>query len=165
MATQLFKKLRPSVAVFLYRTKTTSAQYVESRSRDPTLEKLMERYKNLLRVISIQDLILSSNSTPPSVSLDFLSRLSQRLHLNRGTTVFLSRYPHIFHIFHHPVKLQPYCTLTPAALKIIHQESEAIGNTLPLAITRLVKILSMSLTKKLPLRGNLQGVEGIGTAR
>ncbi|KAG6385826.1 hypothetical protein SASPL_154707 [Salvia splendens] len=154
MATQFFKKLRPSAALFSSpsRTKTTSAQYVASRARDPTFEKLMERYKNLLRVISIQDLILSSNSSPPSVSLDFISRLSQRIHLNRGAAVFLRRYPHIFHIFSHPDKLQPFCSLTPAALQIVRQESEAIEKTLPLAITRLVKILSMSLTKKLPLR-------------
>ncbi|KAI3462256.1 hypothetical protein Pfo_018919 [Paulownia fortunei] len=152
MATQVFKKLSPTAAGFLRRTKTTSAQYVASRARDPTFEKLMEKYKNLLKVISIQDLILASNSTPPSVSLDFLHRLSQRLHLNRGPAAFLRNYPHIFHIFNHPVKLHPFCTLTPAALKIVRQESEAIDNSLPLAVTRLVKLLSISLTKKLPLR-------------
>ncbi|KAK6127530.1 hypothetical protein DH2020_038733 [Rehmannia glutinosa] len=151
MATQIFKKLSPAAALFR-RTKTTSAQYVASRARDPTFEKLMEKYKNLLKVISIQDLILASNSTPPSVSLDFLHRLSQTLHLNRGPAAFLRNYPHIFHIFNHPVKLQPFCTLTPAALKIVRLESEAIENSLPLAVTRLVKLLSMSLTKKLPLR-------------
>ncbi|KAL0462520.1 UNVERIFIED_CONTAM: hypothetical protein Slati_0139600 [Sesamum latifolium] len=113
MATQIFKKLRPAGAIaILHRTKTTSAQYVDSRFRDPTFEKLMEKYKNLLKVISIQDLILASNSSPPSVSLDFLHRLSQRLHLNRGPAAFLRKYPHIFHIFNHPIKLQPFCTLT-----------------------------------------------------
>ncbi|KAG8388076.1 hypothetical protein BUALT_Bualt02G0087500 [Buddleja alternifolia] len=152
MATQIFKKLSPAGAIILHRTKTTSAEYVASRARDPTFEKLMEKYKNLVKVISIQDLILSSNSTPPSVSLDFLNRLSQSLHLNRGAAAFLRNYPHIFHIFNDPVKLHPFCTLTPAALKIVRQESEAINNSLPLTVTRLVKLLSMSLTKKLPLR-------------
>ncbi|GFP82285.1 protein root primordium defective 1 [Phtheirospermum japonicum] len=153
MSTQIFKKLSPAaVAAALRRTKTTSAQYVSSRARDPTFEKLMEKYKNLLKVISIQDLILASNSDPPSVSLDFLRRLSQRLHLNRGPAAFLCNYPHIFHIFNHPAKLQPFCALTPAALQIVRLESEAIENSLPLAVTRLVKLLSMSLTKTLPLR-------------
>lgn len=151
MATQIFKKFS-STATFLHRMKTTSAQYVASRARDPTFEKLMEKYKNLLKVISIQDLILASNSSPPSISLDFLHRLSQRLHLNRGPAAFLRNYPHIFDIFNHPVKLQPFCTLTPTALKIIRQESEALDESMPLAVTRLVKLLSMSLTKKLPLR-------------
>ncbi|KAL0288687.1 UNVERIFIED_CONTAM: hypothetical protein Sradi_7092200 [Sesamum radiatum] len=99
-------------AAVLRRTKTTSAHYVDSRFLDPTFENLMEKYKNLLKVISIQDLILASNSTPPSVSLDFFHRLSQRLHLNRGPAAFLRKYPHIFHIFNHPGKLQPVCTLT-----------------------------------------------------
>ncbi|KAL2250159.1 UNVERIFIED_CONTAM: hypothetical protein Sindi_2489600 [Sesamum indicum] len=153
MAAHIFKKIRPAGATaVLRRTKTTSAQYVDSRFRDPTFEKLMENYKNLLKVISIQDLILASNSTPPSVSLDFLHRVSQRLHLNRGPATFLRKYPHIFHIFNHPVKLQPFCTLTPAALKIVRQESMAIDNSLPLVVTRLVKLLSMSVSKKLPLR-------------
>ncbi|KAL8532235.1 hypothetical protein ACS0TY_008732 [Phlomoides rotata] len=152
MATQILKTLSPVAAAFLRRTKTSSAQYVASRARDATFEKLMGKYKNLLKVISIQDLILASNSKPASVSLDFLNRLSQRLHLNRGAAGFLRNYPHIFHIYNHPDKLQPFCTLTPAALKIIRQESEAIEKSLPLAVTRLVKLLSMSLTKKLPLR-------------
>ncbi|KAL0439586.1 UNVERIFIED_CONTAM: hypothetical protein Slati_2441600 [Sesamum latifolium] len=110
----------------------------------------MEKYKNLLKVISIQDLILASNSSPPSVSLDFLHRLSQRLHLNRAAA-FLRKYPHIFHIFNHPIKLHPSAP-SPSALKIVRQESMAIDNSLPLAVTRLVKLLSMSLSKKLPLR-------------
>ncbi|KAL6514046.1 hypothetical protein OROHE_019502 [Orobanche hederae] len=152
MATQIFKKPSLPAAAFLRRTKTTSAQYVSSRARDPTFEKLMEKYKNLLKVVSIQDLILASNSIPPSVSLDFLSRLSQRLHLNRGPAAFLRNYPHVFHIFNHSEKLQPFCTVTPAAREIARIESEAIDRSLPLAVARLVKLLSMSLTKKLPLR-------------
>ncbi|KAL6546961.1 hypothetical protein OROMI_022682 [Orobanche minor] len=152
MATQIFRKPSPPAAAFLRRTKTTSAQYVSSRARDPTFEKLMEKYKNLLKVVSIQDLILASNSIPPSVSLDFLSRLSQRLHLNRGPAAFLRNYPHVFHIFNHSEKLQPFCTVTPAAREIARIESEAIDRSLPLAVARLVKLLSMSLTKKLPLR-------------
>nr|KJB41993.1 hypothetical protein B456_007G131600 [Gossypium raimondii] len=71
------------------RFKTSSVQYVISRFRDPTFEKLMDKYKNLLKVIAIQDLILANpTNNPPSVSLDFLSRLSQKLHLNRGAASF-----------------------------------------------------------------------------
>ncbi|KAL9156105.1 hypothetical protein ABFS82_09G050600 [Erythranthe guttata] len=152
MAIRILKKLSPAAAPFLHRTKTSSAAYVASRARDATFEKLMEKYKNLLKVISIQDLILASQSTPPSISIDFLHRLSQKLHLNRGPSAFLRTYPHIFHIFTHPVNLQPYCTLTPAARQIVLQESDALNKSTPLAVTRLVKLLSMSLTRKLPLR-------------
>ncbi|XP_060200253.1 protein ROOT PRIMORDIUM DEFECTIVE 1-like [Lycium barbarum] len=113
----------------------------------------MDKYKNLFKVISIQDLILGTTTTTnTAISIDFLNRLSQRLHLNRGATHFLRKYPHIFHIFHHPTKLQPYCTLTQTALNITHQESAAINADLQLVVDRLVRLLSMSLTKELPLR-------------
>ncbi|KAK6797785.1 hypothetical protein RDI58_005487 [Solanum bulbocastanum] len=156
MLTHLLQKLnhKPPTTVFR-RRKTTSAEYVASRNRDPTFEKLMDKYKNLFKVITIQDLILGTTTNaaaPPAVSLDFLNRLSQRLHLNRGVTHFLRKYPHIFNIFHHPIKLQPYCTLTETALKITQQEATAINATLPLVVTRLVRLLSMSVTKTLPLR-------------
>uniref|UniRef100_A0A6N2LD00 PORR domain-containing protein n=1 Tax=Salix viminalis TaxID=40686 RepID=A0A6N2LD00_SALVM len=97
----LFK--HPFAFSITIRSKTTSAQYVASRARDATFEKLMDKYKNFVKVIAIQDLILSNpNKTPPCISLDFLSKLSQKLHLNRGAPSFLRKYPHIFHIFYDP---------------------------------------------------------------
>nr|GMC94790.1 protein ROOT PRIMORDIUM DEFECTIVE 1 [Ipomoea batatas] len=160
MAIRMLRKLssKPptscsSAAVTVHlRCKTTSAEYVASRARDITFEKLMEKYKNLFRVIAIQDLILASRSNPRSVSVDFLNRLSQRLHLNRGATAFLRRYPHIFRIFYHTAKSQPYCALTETALEIARLEAQAIDSSLPLAVERLVRVLSMSLTKTVPLR-------------
>ncbi|RYR27238.1 hypothetical protein Ahy_B02g061585 isoform A [Arachis hypogaea] len=133
------------------RSKTTSAQYVASRVRDPTFEKLMDKYKSLFKVIAIQDLILA-NPRNPSVSIDFLSRLSQKLHLNRGATSFLRKFPHIFQIYYDPSKLQPFCRLTDAALDVSKQEEKAINASLPMVVDRLVRILSMSASKTVPLR-------------
>lgn len=141
----------PTTSTFI-RSKTTSAQYVASRFRDPTFEKLMDKYKNYIKVISVQDLILANRNSPPSVSLEFLSRLSQKLHLNRGATAFLRKYPHIFHIFYDPVKSQPFCKLTETAVEISRQEAEAINACLSLVVERLVRLLSMSTSKSLPLR-------------
>ncbi|XP_050214690.1 protein ROOT PRIMORDIUM DEFECTIVE 1 isoform X2 [Mercurialis annua] len=129
MRSQIFRLVlkHPFTAAITIRSKTTSAQYVASRYRDATFEKLMERYKNLLKVISIQDLILANptkSNTPPSVSLDFLSRLSQTLHLNRGAPSFLRRYPHIFHIFYNPTLSKPFCRLTDTALEISRREAQ-----------------------------------------
>lgn len=138
----------PSIAV---RPKTTSSEYVSSRARDPVFEKFMDKYKNLFKVIAIQDLILA-NPKNPVVSLDFLSKLSQKLHLNRGASSFLRKYPHIFHLFYDPTKSQPLCRLTNAALQISYQESEAIKASLPLVVDRLVRLLLMSNSKTLPLR-------------
>lgn len=133
------------------RSKTTSAQYVASRFRDPTFEKLMDKYKNLLKVISIQDLILA-NPKNQSVSLDFLTRLSQKLHLNRGPTHFLRKYPHIFRIFYDSNNSYPSCTLTHTAFQISRSEAEVINDSLPLVVNRLVRLLVMSKSKSLPLR-------------
>ncbi|GMG99532.1 hypothetical protein Nepgr_001372 [Nepenthes gracilis] len=133
--------------------KTTSSQYVSSRARDPTFEKFMDHYKNLLKVVAIQDLILANPSkTPPSVSLDFLSRLSQRLHLNRGAPSFLRKFPHIFDIFYDPSKSMPFCKLSERAVEISQLEAAAICNSLPLVVEHVVRILSLSVTKSLPLR-------------
>ncbi|KAF8012186.1 hypothetical protein BT93_I0349 [Corymbia citriodora subsp. variegata] len=134
------------------RTKTTSAQYVASRARDPTFEKLMEKYKNLLKVVAIQDLILASSNPSASISLDFLNRLSQKLHLNRGAASFLRKYPHIFQIFYDTNKSQPFCKLTNAAIGIALEESQAIKASMPLVVDRLVRLLLMTPTKSLPLR-------------
>lgn len=133
------------------RSKTTSSQYVGSRARDPVFEKLMDKYKNLVKVIAIQDLILA-NPKNPCVSIEFLCRLAQKLHLNRGATAFLRKYPHIFHIFYDPTKSQAFCRLTEAAVEISCQEAEAINASLPVVVDRLLRLLSMSTSKTLPLR-------------
>ncbi|KAK4278149.1 hypothetical protein QN277_016037 [Acacia crassicarpa] len=153
MATYLVKFLRkrPVNHFICVRSKVTSSQYVASRARDSTFEKLMKNYKNLLKVIAIQDLILA-NPKKQSVSVEFLSKLSQKLHLNRGATAFLRKHPHIFHIFYEPSKSQPFCKLSDAALDISHQEAVAINASLPVVVDRLVRILSMSATKMVPLR-------------
>ncbi|XP_058185496.1 protein ROOT PRIMORDIUM DEFECTIVE 1 [Rhododendron vialii] len=159
MATRILKNLKfttttatsPPFTTAL-RSKTTSSQYVSSRARDPTFEKHMTHYKNLLKVISIQDLILSNNKNPPSISLDFLTRLSQTLHLNRGAAAFLHKYPHIFHVFYDPSEAKPYCRLTETALEIARLESATIAASEPVTIDRLVRLLSMTVSKSLPLR-------------
>ncbi|EEF40614.1 conserved hypothetical protein [Ricinus communis] len=155
MRTQILKSVlkHPFMVSITVRSKTTSGQYVASRSRDPTFEKLMEKYKNLVKVIAIQDLILANpTNSPPSVSVDFLSRLSQKLHLNRGAASFLRRYPHIFNIFYNSTLSQPFCRLTDIALQISCQEAESIKACLPVVVDHLVRLLSMSTSKSLPLR-------------
>ncbi|KAL8206318.1 hypothetical protein R6Q57_009869 [Mikania cordata] len=154
MTTKFIKKItsRHPHLLLSHRLKTTSSQYVASRFRDATFEKFMDNYKNLLKVISIQDLILANPNNPPSVSVDFLSRLSQKLHLNRGATAFLCKYPRIFEIYYDPSLSKPYCKLTPTAMQISKEESAAIHITNPLVIDRLTRLLSMSLSKTLPLR-------------
>ncbi|KAL6197055.1 hypothetical protein ACLB2K_032668 [Fragaria x ananassa] len=157
--TRLIMK-QPNYGFLGVRLKTTSSQYVASRARDPTFEKLMDKYKNLVKVVAVQDLILASPSDP-AFSVDFLSRLSQKLHLNRGAVAFLRKYPHIFHIYHDPTKGQTRCTLTDTAFRI-SEEAEAINASLALVVDRLVQLLSMSTSKMLPLRGIFQVFRELG---
>ena len=113
----------------------------------------MDHYKNLVKVIAIHDLILANpNKTPPCVSIDFLSRLSQKLHLNRGAPSFLRKYLHIFVKFYDPTKSTPFCKLTDKVFEVSQLEADAIKNSLPLVVEHLVRILSMSKSKSLPLR-------------
>ncbi|KAK3027605.1 hypothetical protein RJ639_042281 [Escallonia herrerae] len=60
--------------------------------------------------------------------------------------------PHIVHVFYNPTKSQPYFKLTESATKIAQEAAAAVYDSLPLVIDRLVRLLSMSLTKTLPLR-------------
>ncbi|XP_057972205.1 protein ROOT PRIMORDIUM DEFECTIVE 1 [Malania oleifera] len=154
MATHTIKFVcrNPYALSMAVRFKTTSSQYVSSRARDPVFEKLMDKYKNLLKVIAVQDLILASSRSPPSVSLDFLSRLSQKLRLNRGAASFLRKYPHIFQIFYDPANSKPFCRVTDAAIQISRREAAAIDASMPLVVNRLVRLLSISASKSLPLR-------------
>ena len=101
------------------RSKTTSAQYLATRFRDPTFEKLMDNYKNLVKVIAIQDLILA-NPKNRSVSIDFLRK-----------------FPHIFHIYYDPSKLKPFCRLTDTALDVSWKE------TVPLMLLCLLLLMDL----------------------
>ncbi|XP_058097875.1 protein ROOT PRIMORDIUM DEFECTIVE 1 [Magnolia sinica] len=146
----LLKMTSRTVHHLLSRPKTTSAQYVASRARDPTFEKLMREYKNLLKVVSIQDLILASPTL--SIPLPYLSRLSQKLHLNRGALSFIRKYPHIFALFYNTSTSQPFCKLTQTAFQISRQESAAADADKPMAVDRLARLLSISPSRSLPLR-------------
>ncbi|KAG0476039.1 hypothetical protein HPP92_012880 [Vanilla planifolia] len=136
-----------------YRWKTTSAQYVAARHRDHTFEKLMEGYKHLLPVLSVQDLILASPEL--SIPLPLLSSPSatRLLRLRRGPAHFLRSFPAVFSLQPHATKFLPVVVrLTPAASRIAILESSAAASAAPLAVDRLSRLLSLSISRSLPLR-------------
>ncbi|KAH9621151.1 hypothetical protein KSS87_010391 [Heliosperma pusillum] len=158
MANQLLKRVVKPLNGFVFNGNSivraiSTVQYVAIRARDPTFEKYMHNYKNLVKVVAIQDLILANPTRiPPSVSVDFLSRLAQKLRLNRGASSFLRKYPHIFEIFYNQSKSMPFCKLTGKVMEISQLEAAAIRESLPLVVERLVRVLSMSESKSVPLR-------------
>lgn len=129
------------------RKKTTSAQSVESRHRDPTFEKLMRHQKHVTKIAAIQSLVYANPDL--SVPLSFLSRLSQRLHLSRSAPFFLRKFPHVFSIS----SAKPLAVrFTDAADEVFRQESDALDRSKPEAVDRLRRLLSMSASRTLPLR-------------
>ncbi|KAI3982420.1 hypothetical protein MKX01_041258 [Papaver californicum] len=57
-----------------------------------------------------------------------------------------------FNLFYNRSKTEPFCKLTDKALQISREEAVAIEASKPIVIGRLVRILSMSVSKSLPLR-------------
>eukprot|EP01018_Ginkgo_biloba_P036925 Gb_11579 [translate_table: standard] len=133
-----------------WRGKTTSVQYVEQRTRDPTFEKFMDKHKKLTTVVKVQDIIMGRKDK--SLSLEYLSRLRYKLRLKRGAASFLRKYPHIFHVYKHPIDRKPWFELTNKAQDLIAQEDGAIKESETSVIERLKKLLMMSTTGTLPLK-------------
>ncbi|KAK8943238.1 hypothetical protein KSP39_PZI009084 [Platanthera zijinensis] len=131
------------------RQKTTSAQYVAARHRDNTFEKLMDGYKNLIPVLSVQDMILASPEH--SIPLPFLAspEAIRLLRLRRGPAHFLRSFPAVFSLRPHPTTSLPVLVhLTPAASRLAQQ----ISGTAPLAVERITRLLCLSLSRSLALR-------------
>ncbi|KAH9314018.1 hypothetical protein KI387_022645 [Taxus chinensis] len=142
------------------RCKTTSAQYVLQRTRDPTFEKLMDKHKKLLTVVLVQTIVLGSREK--SLPFQYLSRLQNKLRLKRGAGSFLKKYPHIFEVYKHPMKGNLWFRLTPKAMDIVNAEDQAIKDSQPLVIERLKKLLMISTDGVLPLKALLKVSRPLG---
>ncbi|XP_020576980.1 protein ROOT PRIMORDIUM DEFECTIVE 1 [Phalaenopsis equestris] len=143
------RTIRTTVIAIFCRRKTTSAQYVAARHRDPTLEKLMDGYKHLISVLFLQDLILSSPDL--SIPLPFLSspEASRHLRLRRGPAHFVRSFPAVFSLRPHPTASLPALVyLTPAASRL----SEHVTCADPFALERITRLLSLSSSRSFPLR-------------
>ncbi|KAI3945063.1 hypothetical protein MKW98_009867, partial [Papaver atlanticum] len=126
----------PYTKLISIRFKTTSAEYVASRARDPTFDKLMKNYNNYLKVVSLQYLLLADTTNNSSISLHFLNSLKNFISI----------------MVLHLSSSEPFYKLTDKALQISREEAAAIEASKPIVIERLVRILSMSVSKSLPLR-------------
>lgn len=138
-----------AIAVFC-RQKITSAQYVAARHRDHSLEKLMDGYKDLITVLSLQELILASPEHSIPLPFLFSPATSRLLRLRRGHPAhFVRSFPAVFSLRPHPTASIPALVyLTPAASRLAQHVSCAA----PLAIERITRLLSLSKSHSLPLR-------------
>ncbi|GLJ13709.1 hypothetical protein SUGI_0218710 [Cryptomeria japonica] len=142
------------------RYKTTSNQYVLQRTRDPTFEKLMNKHKNLLKVVLVQTIVLGSQEK--ALPFQYLSRLQNKLRLKRGAGPFLKKYPHIFEVYKHPTKGNLWFRLTLKAMDLVNAEDQAIKDGQPLVIERLKKLLLISTDGVLPLKALLKVSRPLG---
>ncbi|KAK2982683.1 LOW QUALITY PROTEIN: hypothetical protein RJ640_010849 [Escallonia rubra] len=151
MATQILKKLTSKLPMTTtcHHTKTTSSQYVTTRARDPTFEKHMDTHKNLLKVVVVQDLLHAA--PPTTLNLHRLPRppLIEAPPEPRHCCIPPPLPPHLPRLLQ---PHQPYFKQTESAIKIARQEAVTVYDSLPLVIDRLVRLLSMSLTKEWLLR-------------
>ncbi|KAJ8422213.1 hypothetical protein Cgig2_000291 [Carnegiea gigantea] len=120
--------------------------------RDPYLDTVVEREKNLLPCLSLKNLLLSSPSISLPISLASLHK--SRLNLPATVLNFFLKYPSLFHVFRSCSSLSlPHVKLTPEFLNL-HQEEQEIHNLRLLresAAQRLVKLLMLTRACKIPI--------------
>eukprot|EP01018_Ginkgo_biloba_P015633 Gb_36766 [translate_table: standard] len=128
----------------------SARQHVENRTRDLTLEKLMDRcYKKLKIILRVQEVVV--NRRHEDLSVQLLAKWRYKVGLRRPAGMFLKKYPHIFEVYTHPVKQAPWCRLTKKALNLIEEEKKAIKENESCAIETLKKLLMMSTNGMLKL--------------
>lgn len=153
------RRISTTVIAFFCRHKMTSAQYVAARHRDPPLERLMDGYKHLISVLSLQNLILSSPDV--AIPLPFLSSptASRLLRLRRVPAHFVRSFPAIFSLRPHPTASLPVLVyLTPAASRL----AEHVSCGAPFALERITRLLALSNSRSLPLRSLIRVKHELG---
>ncbi|KAF3634746.1 Protein ROOT PRIMORDIUM DEFECTIVE 1 [Capsicum chinense] len=149
-----FKSLTLFASLFLQSPKqfsqSTSIPKKQQRIRDHGFDDYMEVEKKNRKVIKFQDLLLTQPNSMIAISrLDMLARRFGFKQYEAGK--FILKFPHVFEVFEHPVQRILYCRLTRKSLLQIEQEKQALLAQLPLAVTRLRKLLMLSNTGRLRL--------------
>ncbi|KAL9672758.1 hypothetical protein QQ045_029010 [Rhodiola kirilowii] len=122
--------------------------------RDPWLDHVVEREKNLQAVLAIQSLLLSSPTKALPVStVSTYKRDLLRLPVSADTSSFIQKYPSFFQQFRPQLLSIPHVKLTQEALSVYKEE--AFIHSSPAhrqaAAERLTKLLMLTGAGKLPL--------------
>ncbi|KAK9286612.1 hypothetical protein L1049_015012 [Liquidambar formosana] len=123
--------------------------------RDPFLDTVVQKEKNLKPILALKTLILSS----PTKTLPISTASSHKhhlLHLPTTTTTasFIQKYHSFFQLFELKPHSLPHIKLTQKAIKL-HSEESSIHNSPPHrkdAAERLAKLLMLTGANKLPIR-------------
>ncbi|KAK9124321.1 hypothetical protein Sjap_013923 [Stephania japonica] len=118
--------------------------------RDHSYDNYMEVHKKIRKVLKIQDFLLSQPAKSFCIArLDAISRRLGFKQFEAGACML--KFPHIFEIYEHPVQRILNCCLTRKAMLQIDQENNALQAQIPLAVSRLRKLLMLSNTGRLRL--------------
>ncbi|GMN26766.1 hypothetical protein TIFTF001_001419 [Ficus carica] len=118
--------------------------------RDPYLDFVVEREKDLAQALSFKNHILSDPCK--SLPLSLVSLLKPKLHLPIPSSRFFHNHPSFFSVFHPSPSLPPRVRLTHRALSLHHQESAAFASLHDDAVRRLSRLLMLAGGGRLPLR-------------
>ncbi|KAJ0099276.1 hypothetical protein Patl1_21058 [Pistacia atlantica] len=116
---------------------------LENRTRDSKLDKLATKLKTLKTILSIHQL-LSTRKRGPFVSVQLMSRWKNILGLNVHMGKFIHKYPHVFHVFTHPLKRNFCCKLTARMKYLLDLEDSVIKQCEFDAVSRIKKLLLIS---------------------
>ncbi|EXB29035.1 hypothetical protein L484_018452 [Morus notabilis] len=118
--------------------------------RDPYLDFVVEREKDLFQAISFKNQILSDPSK--SLPLSLASILKPHFHLSIPSSKFFQKYPSFFTLFQPSPGLPPRVKLTRRALSLHYEESAAFDSLRKDAVRRLSRLLMIAGGGRLPLR-------------
>lgn len=128
----------------------SAQQYIEMRTRDLPLERLMDTvYKKMKIIMRIQELVLRRREQALAVHL--LGKWKNKVGLKKPPGMFLKQYPHIFEVYNHPIKQAPWFRVTNKALDLIEEEKETIRDSEPHVVETLRKLLMMSTNRSLEI--------------
>lgn len=126
-----------------WRKPADSAQTrLESRTRDPRLDRLAARAKNLKKVLKLQELM--SKARRGFTSVQIMSRWRNIVGINTPIGDFLRKYPHVFETYAHPSRRNPVCRVSKKFSDLVLEEEAAVEESGPEAVRRLAKLLMMS---------------------
>ncbi|XP_062203219.1 protein ROOT PRIMORDIUM DEFECTIVE 1-like [Phragmites australis] len=115
---------------------------LEGRTRDHRLDKLIIQLKNLRVALALHDFI--SQQRNGFASLQLLSKWRHEVGMNIEIGAFLKKYPHIFHIYMHPVTKNHCCKTTQKMVDLIAEEDAVIRENETDIVQRLKKLLMIS---------------------
>ncbi|XP_059295892.1 protein ROOT PRIMORDIUM DEFECTIVE 1 [Lycium ferocissimum] len=129
----------------------TAQTRLETRTRDPNLDKLTAQYRKLKLILNLYD-VVSSRKRGPFVSVQSLSKWVPHAGINTITTGdLLRKYPHIFEVFTHPVRRNLCCKFRDKFVILLNQEHDVVLKNEDENVMRIKKILMMSVNGRLHL--------------